>query len=34
MTILADRSFTHLITPKNLSISTPIRPITDFTDWE
>jgi hypothetical protein len=32
MTVLADRSFTHLITPENPSISTPIRPIIDFTD--
>ena len=29
MTVLADRSFTHLITPKNYSASTPIIDITD-----
>jgi hypothetical protein len=34
MTILANRSFIHLITPKNPSISTPIRPVIDFIDWE
>jgi hypothetical protein len=34
MTILADCSFAHLITPENLSVSTPIRPVTDFTDRE
>jgi hypothetical protein len=33
-TILADYSFTHLIIPKNPSVSTPIRPVTDFTDQE
>ena len=32
MTVLADRSFTHLIIPKNWPISTPIRPIIDVTD--
>jgi hypothetical protein len=32
MTILTDRSFIYLITPENPSISTPIRPVTDFTD--
>ena len=34
MTILVNCSFIHLITLKNLSISTLIRPVTDFTDWE
>jgi hypothetical protein len=34
MTILANRSFTHLITPKNSSISTPIRPVIDFINRE
>jgi hypothetical protein len=34
MTILADRSFAHLIIPENPSVSTPIRPVTDFTDRE
>jgi hypothetical protein len=34
MTILTNRSFTHLITPENPFISTPVRPITDFTDQE
>ena len=29
MTILADCSFIHLITPKNYSISTPVIDITD-----
>ena len=33
-TILVNHSFTHLITPKNPSVSTPIRPVIDFTDWE
>jgi hypothetical protein len=32
ITVLADRSFTHLIIPENLSVSTPIRPVTDVTD--
>jgi hypothetical protein len=32
MTILANRSFVHLIAPKNLFISIPVRPITDFID--
>jgi hypothetical protein len=31
-TILTNRSFTHLIILENPSISTPIRPVTDFTD--
>src|ERR1700722_17911750 len=30
ITILADRSFIHLVTPKNHSISTPIIDITDY----
>jgi hypothetical protein len=30
MTILANRSFIHLITPKNLPISTLIKLITNF----
>ena len=34
MTILADRSFAYLITPKNPSISTPIRPVIDVIDCE
>ena len=34
MTILTNRSFIHLITPENLFISTPIRPVTDFTNQE
>ena len=34
MTILANYSFLHLIAPKNLPVSIPIRPVTDFTDQE
>ena len=34
MTVLADRSFIYLITPKNWPISTPVRPVTDVTDRE
>jgi hypothetical protein len=34
MTILANRSFIYLITPKNLSISTFIKLVTDFINWE
>jgi hypothetical protein len=34
MTILADLFFIHLIIPKNQPISTPIRPITDITDYK
>ena len=34
MTVLADRSFAHLIAPENLSISILVRPVTDFTDRE
>jgi hypothetical protein len=34
MTVLANRSFLHLIAPKNPPVSTPIRPIIDFTDQE
>ena len=34
MTVLADRSFIHLIVPKNQSISTPAIPVTDITDHE
>jgi hypothetical protein len=34
MTVLANRSFIYLIAPKNLFVSTLIRPIIDFTDWE
>jgi hypothetical protein len=33
-TILANRSFLHLIAPENPPVSTPIRPVTDFTDQE
>jgi hypothetical protein len=33
-TILADRSFAHLIAPENPFVSTPIRPVTDFIDRE
>jgi len=32
ITILANRSFIHLIIPKNWPISTPIGPIIDITD--
>jgi hypothetical protein len=32
MTILANHSFTYLITPENPSISILIRPIIDFID--
>jgi hypothetical protein len=32
MTILANHSFTHLITLENLFISTLIKLVTDFTD--
>ena len=31
-TVLADRSFLHSIAPENPSVSTPIGPVTDFTD--
>ena len=31
-TVLADRSFLHSIAPENPPVSTPIRPVTDFTD--
>jgi hypothetical protein len=34
MTILANRSFAHLIAPENPFISTLIRPIIDFTNQE
>ena len=34
MTVLADRSFIHLIAPENWPISTPIRPVIDVTDRE
>ena len=34
MTILADRSFIHLIAPENQSVSIPIKPVTDVTDRE
>jgi hypothetical protein len=34
ITVLANRSFAHSITPKNPFISIPIRPVTDFTDRE
>ena len=33
-TILANRSFAHLITPKNWPISIPIRPAIDIIDRE
>jgi len=32
MTVLADRSFIHSITPKNWPASTPVGPVTDVTD--
>ena len=31
-TILADRSFIHLITPENQPVSIPVKPVTDVTD--
>ena len=34
MTILANHSFIHLITPKNQPISTPATPIIDITDYK
>ena len=34
MTALADRSFIHLITPENQSISTPARPVIDVIDYK
>jgi hypothetical protein len=34
MTILANRSFAHLIAPKNPFVSTPIKLIIDFINWE
>jgi hypothetical protein len=34
MTILANYSFTHLITPENLFISILIKPVTNFINWE
>jgi hypothetical protein len=34
MTVLADRSFIHLIAPENWPASTPIGPVTDVTDCE
>jgi hypothetical protein len=34
MTVLADRSFIHLIAPKNQPVSIPIRPIIDVIDRE
>jgi hypothetical protein len=34
ITILVNRFFAHLIAPKNPFVSTPIRPVTDFTNWE
>jgi hypothetical protein len=34
MTVLADRSFIHLIIPKNWPASTPVRPIIDVIDRE
>ena len=33
-TILADRSFIHLIAPKNWPVSTPIGPVIDITDYK
>ena len=33
-TVLADRSFIHLITPKNWPVSIPIRPAIDVIDRE
>ena len=32
MTVLANRSFIHLIIPKNWPISIPVRPVIDVTD--
>ena len=32
ITVLADRSFIHLIAPKNQPVSIPVRPIIDVTD--
>jgi hypothetical protein len=32
MTILADRSFIHLIVPENWPVSTPIKPVMDVMD--
>ena len=34
ITILADCSFIHLITPENQLINTPVRPVIDITDCE
>ena len=34
MTILADRSFIHLVAPKNQPISIPATPITDVIDYK
>jgi len=34
MTVLADRSFIHLIAPENWPVSTPVRPVTDVMDRE
>ena len=34
ITVLADRSFIHLIAPKKQPVSIPVRPITDVTDRE
>jgi len=30
MTVLADRSFIHSVTPKNHSVSTPVIDVTDY----
>jgi len=34
MTVLADRSFVHLIAPKNQPTSIPVRPVMDVMDRE
>jgi hypothetical protein len=34
MTILVNCSFIHLITPENLFVSIPVRPVIDFIDWK
>ena len=34
MTVLANRFFLHLITPENPPVNTPIRPVTNSTDYE
>jgi len=34
MTVLANRSFIHLIIPENWPVSTPVGPVMDVTDRE